>query len=217
MLPPVLSDQDCTICFEDFSSQELVYALCCMKRVCNVCDATLKKCAHCNAALGDVRIHFGPIARFEETSILRLTPEEHTARSIVNLVKKSFPYSKTRLTNPPEIVSVNSNNDGIGWVLPNTPITNDGRFYLQRMSLPHRLKLTASLIQQWIVALLTSGQFLTKNPLTEEEIYKKCKFYAERIHPRPLSRAIVVEQIESLVERNFCYFDKNTKTYVYSA
>ncbi len=93
-------------------------------------------------------------------------------------------------------------------------INVDGEHYLQNMRLPH-IELTDSEVDGWIVALLTSGNHLTTKPLTKEEIHQKCKSYATRIHPSPLTQDYVNSRIENLAERGYCKLNEETGVYHY--
>lgn len=202
----------CPICFkEELSSPQIVYSSCCFQRVCNVCDQMLNKCAHCRAALGELRIRFGAL-RFdmENSSNLRLSPKHNTINSVISAVKKFLPLMETVLENPLTMKLRHPNGD---WSYPdNNEITNENEYYLERVRLPH-IDLTDSEVDRWIGALLGSGKRLTQKPLTKEEIHRKCKSYADRISPSPLSQEYINSRMQVLVENGFCELDGETDTY----
>ena len=82
------------------------------------------------------------------------------------------------------------------------------------MRLPHH-ELSDNEVDGWIVTLLTSGNYLTKNRLTKEEFYKKCKIYAMRIYPHAISQEYINSRLKSLEERCYCELDKQKNIYHY--
>ena len=95
-------------------------------------------------------------------------------------------------------------------------IVRENEYYLENVRLPH-INLTDSEVDGWIFSLLVSGKTLTTKILTKDEIYRKCKSYADRICPSPLLKEYVNSRIESLVERGCCEFDAETDSYHYLA
>jgi len=209
-----INQLECPVCFnQELSSPQFVYTSCCFQKICNVCDQIFKDCVHCRAQLGDLRIRFGDDSfDMKNSSFLRLLPGSHTVKSVIQTVKQFFPLVETKLTCPLSIRLLNHK----GYWIPyyEGEITNKDQYYLQNMRLPHH-SFTNSEMESWIVALLMSDKFLTTNPLTKEEIHKKCNSYAARISSSVLSQEQINLRIESLVERGYCEFDEKTNTYKY--
>src|SRR5690349_1162904 len=95
------SPPECTVCFEELSSPQIVYTQCCFQKTCKTCDQIYKYCISCRSDLGDIRIQFGPHPMFtKDSSRLRLLPGKNTVGSIICTIKKFFPCIETQLTFP---------------------------------------------------------------------------------------------------------------------
>jgi hypothetical protein len=149
-----------------------------------------------------------------KSSILRLLPGKHTAKSIILTVKKIYPLIETQLTYKPKMYELNSNERWDLCDLNNDELSDTKQYYLRYMRLPH-IPLTDHEVDKWIVTLLTSGKCLTKNNLTKEEIHRKCTIYAMRIYPSIISQEYIDSRLQSLTDRCYCKLNEKDNIYYY--